>query len=76
LINAYTVDFYLPNDSYSVAVVNHYKGTTFGNKPGILPTLLALSIKFSATDISVTSPPIGIAIFFDGAEFTDDPDTD
>lgn len=73
LVNAYTIDLTYPASYYALAVVNHYKGNSFGNLPSIVPTLITLTVQFDAADIPVTQQQKGLFIFFEGASFIDDP---
>ncbi|EAS07548.2 transmembrane protein, putative (macronuclear) [Tetrahymena thermophila SB210] len=70
LANSYTVDFSVQNQNYQLSIVNQYKGTTFGNIPSVVPTLLSLTITFQASDI--TSGNQGFIIFFEGGSFISD----
>ncbi|KAL4434719.1 hypothetical protein ABPG74_017139 [Tetrahymena malaccensis] len=70
LANSYTVDFSVQNQNYQLAIVNQYKGTTFGNIPSVVPTFLSLTISFLSSDIS--SGNQGFIIFFEGGSFLSD----
>ena len=70
LTNAYTIEFLKDTYQYTVAIINHYKGSSFGNSVEIIPTFLKVEITFPQSNDS--SKYEGFSLFFDGGEFVYD----